>query len=396
VAEFDLIELIRARCAIARDDVRLGIGDDAALLAVPAGRLLAVSTDTLVEGIHFPKDTAPFDLGWKALAVNLSDLAAMGATPAWATLNLTLPRADARWVEQFADGFVALARKHEVALVGGDTTQGPLSITITVHGLVREEAALRRAGARAGDVVCVTGTLGDAAAGLRLIMASAQDNALASNGLTIEGDRGVRGRLPDQEPPSPQPSPPMVKLSEEREQKASGATQGGAKQGWQAVSTVEERGKFSITENGRKTFDAALMDRLNRPIPRVAQGLILAGRAHACIDISDGLVADLGHICRASGVAAEIDADALPTSDALAALFDREMRRPLQLAGGDDYELCFTAEESSVETLLADLARSGVAATSVGRIVVGAGVRVRDGARRPIEIPRAGWQHFAV
>jgi thiamine-monophosphate kinase len=319
VTEFDLIELIRARCALARGDVRLGIGDDAALLAVPSGQLLAVSTDTLVEGIHFPKDTAPADLGWKALAVNLSDLAAMGATPTWATLALTLPQGDRAWVGEFADGFAALAREHQVALVGGDTTRGPLSITVTVHGFVREDVALRRAAAQIGDIVCVTGTLGDAAAGLRL--------------LCSPDGRGESGYL---------------------------------------------------------------IARLNRPTPRIAQGLILAGRAHACIDLSDGLVADLGHICRASQVGAEIDADALPTSPALAALFDQDSRRAFQLAGGDDYELCFTAPEARVDALLTDLARSGCAATRVGRVVVCTGVRVHDASGEVVDTPRAGWQHFAA
>jgi len=358
VAEFDLIELVRVRCARARDDVHLGIGDDAALLAPPEGKVLAVSTDTLVEGIHFPKDTAPADLGWKALAVNLSDLAAMGAVPAWATLNLTLPRADARWVEEFSDGFAALAREHDVALVGGDTTQGPLSITLTVHGFVREDAALRRAAARVGDVVCVTGTLGDAAAGLKL--------ALSPDAIHVGGE--VRGRLPqDQKPPSPQPSPATVKLSEERELTSALGTQ-----------------------------SSALIARLSRPTPRIAQGLILAGRAHACIDVSDGLIADLGHICRASGVGAQIDVDALPTSSASAALFDREARHAFQLAGGDDYELCFTAPTANLDNLLIDLARSGCAATRIGRIVAGSGVRVHDANGKIIDTARVGWQHFST
>ncbi|MGH8324885.1 MAG: thiamine-phosphate kinase, partial [Steroidobacteraceae bacterium] len=145
--EFDLIAVLRARCAIARDDVLLGIGDDAALLAAPTRQRLAVSTDTLVAGVHFPQGASAYAIGWKALAVNLSDLAAMGAEPAWATLALTLPQADVAWVEGFADGFAALARQFHVALVGGDTTQGPLSITVTIHGFVPEAVALTRSGA---------------------------------------------------------------------------------------------------------------------------------------------------------------------------------------------------------------------------------------------------------
>ena len=327
VAEFDLIALIRDRCAIAREDVRLGIGDDAAVLAVPSGQLLAVSTDTLVAGVHFPQSTKAYDIGWKSLAVNLSDLAAMGATPAWATLALTLPQADLRWVGEFADGFAALAREFKLALVGGDTTQGPLSITVTVHGFVPDGAALLRSGARVGDAVFVTGTLGDAAAGLRC----------------LNKNDGEMDRL--------QSTPP----------------------------------------GSRET----LIERLNRPTPRVAQGLALRGRASACIDISDGLVADLSHLCSASAVGAEIDIESLPSSSALLNLFDVGTRHAFQVAGGDDYELCFTAAEADASSLLGDLARGGCGATRIGRIVAEPGVHVCDGAGSPVVIPRSGWEHFA-
>lgn len=325
--EFGLIALIRERCAIAREDVRLGIGDDAALLAVPAGQLLAVSTDSLVAGVHFPQSTKAYDIGWKALAVNLSDLAAMGATPAWATLALTLPQADAHWVGEFADGFAALAREFKLALVGGDTTRGPLSITVTVHGFVPEGAALLRSGARAGDAVFVTGTLGDAAAGLRC----------------LDKNHSEAGRL------------------------------------------------LSVPAGTRE----ALIERLNRPMPRVAQGLALRGRASACIDVSDGLIADLGHICAASGVGAEIEAELLPHSSALMTVFDSDALRGFQLAGGDDYELCFTAAEHEAASLLGDLARSGCAATRVGRIVAESGVRVLDRSGNRIALTHPGWEHFS-
>ena len=327
VAEFNLIALIRERCAIAREDVRFGIGDDAALLAVPAGQLLAVSTDTLVAGVHFPQSTKVHDIGWKALAVNLSDLAAMGATPAWAMLALTLPEADLHWVGEFADGFATLAGEFKLALVGGDTTQGPLSITVTVHGFVPEGAALLRSGAGIGDAVFVTGTLGDAAAGLRCL-----DKNDAEADRLLSAPAGTR---------------------------------------------------------------EALIERLNRPTPRIAQGLALRGRASACIDVSDGLLADLGHICAASGVGAELDAESLPTSSALLTLFDVDARRAFQLSGGDDYELCFTAADADASTLLGDLARSGCGATRIGRIVAESGVRVRDGAGNPVTIARSGWEHFA-
>ena len=325
--EFDLIELVRTRCAIAREDVRLGIGDDAALLVVPPGQVLAVSTDTLVAGVHFPVRTHAYDIGWKALAVNLSDLAAMGATPAWATLALTLPEADTRWVGEFADGFAMLAREYKLALVGGDTTQGPLSVTVTIHGFVPEQAALLRSGARAGDEVFVTGTLGDAAAGLRCL------------------DKG---------------DPEANRLL---------AAAPGARE--------------------------ALIERLNRPAPRVAQGQLLRGWASACIDVSDGLHADLGHICVASNVGADIDVDELPASPALLALFDRDARRSLQLAGGDDYELCFTASELDAPQLLGDLARSGCGARRIGRIVATPGVRIHAAGGHTLPLPRHGWEHFA-
>lgn len=173
MGEFALIEEIRRRCSVPRADVLLGIGDDAALLLPRGGNELAVSMDTLVSGVHFPHATDAFDIGWKALAVNLSDLAAMGAEPAWATLALTLPDIDTDWLAGFCDGYAALAREHGIALVGGDTTRGPLAVTLTVHGFVPSGQALRRDGARAGDCVLVSGVTGEAAAGLACVLGSA-------------------------------------------------------------------------------------------------------------------------------------------------------------------------------------------------------------------------------
>ncbi|TAM96358.1 MAG: thiamine-phosphate kinase [Rhodanobacteraceae bacterium] len=314
--EFDLIEAMRARMDVARDDVVLGIGDDAALLDLPAGQRLVACTDTLVEGVHFPRGSAPDDLGWKALAVNLSDLAAMGAEPAWALLALTLPEGDARFVERFAEGFAELARAHGVALIGGDTTQGPLSATVTALGFVPAGDALTRSAARVGDVVFVTGTLGDAAGALHL----QQD----------------RGHAPE-----------------------------------------------------------ALSARMARPEPRVAVGLVMRGLAHACIDVSDGLLADLGHVCASSGVGAVLDADALPLSPALAAAFDAQTCRDLALSGGDDYELCFSVPSVHEKAIVEAVQRAGCSVTRIGRIVAGSGVRAVDAQGNVVTPPNAGWEHFS-
>ena len=322
MAEFALIDLIAARCALAREDVWLGIGDDGAVLAPPPGMHLVVATDTLVSGVHFPPATAPADIGWKALAVNLSDLAAMGATPAWASLALTLPTADRDFVAGFADGFAELARAHRVALIGGDTTRGPLAITLTVHGFVEPGCALRRDGALVGDGVYVTGTLGDAAAGLRCIDADFEP-----------------GLAP--------------------------------------------------------TTRAELLHRLNRPQPRIVAGIALRGRASACIDVSDGLIADLAHVARCSAVGMEIDVDALPASAALQSLADASARTQLQLAGGDDYELAFTMPAAHAAVLQEIATRDEFVFTCIGRVVEGAGVRLHDAHGNPIETPQRGWEHFA-
>ena len=318
MAEFDLIERIR-RHVVARGDVALGIGDDAALLEVPRGRQLVVAMDTLNAGVHFPEGTTAADIGWKALAVNLSDLAAMGAEPAWCTLSLSLPAADAAWLDGFLDGFSELAGRHGVALVGGDTTRGPLSVCVAVHGLVEPGRALRRDGAQAGDEVWVSGTPGDAAA------------ALALMGLGPVA-------MPTASPPD------------------------------------------------------ALARRLARPEPRLALGRRLVGVASAAIDVSDGLLADLGHVARASGVRIELDVDRLPASPALAALAGPDARRLLQATGGDDYELAFTAPpalRAAVEAL------DGVPVARIGQVRAGTpGVLARDGQGRPWEPGRAGFEHF--
>ena len=313
VAEFDLIERIRRRVAT-RDDVLLGIGDDAALLQPPAGMQLVVAMDTLNSGVHFPPETAPADIGWKALAVNLSDLAAMGALPAWCTLSLSLPEANGEFVDGFLDGFLALASQHDLALVGGDTTRGPLSICVAVHGFIEPGQALRRDGARAGDDLWVSGTLGDAAAALSY---------------------------------------------------------------WQSGGAI----------------DPTLRMRLDRPTPRVSLGHVLRGIATSCIDVSDGLLADLGHVCKASGVGALVDVDALPASPTLRSGFDAEARRLLQATGGDDYELCFTAPATSREAVI-EAASTHAPVARIGRIVAGRGVSAVDAQGVAWQPSVAGFRHF--
>ena len=313
-AEFDLIARIRARCAT-RPDVLLGIGDDAALLQVPANVQLVVAMDTLNVGVHFPEATSPADIGWKALAVNLSDLAAMGATPAWCTLSLSLPAADAAWIDAFLDGFLELAAAHDVVLVGGDTTRGPLSVCVTAHGFVESESALRRSGARVGDDIWISGTLGDAAGALAQLQAG-------------------------------------------------------------------------------RAIDAELRARLDRPTPRIALGRALRGIANACIDVSDGLLADLGHVATASGVGAQIELALLPVSAALQSAFDEASRRVLQATGGDDYELCFTAPAAIRSDVERAARESGIEVACIGRVVEGEGVVALDADGKPWIPPRRGYTHF--
>ena len=314
LAEFDLIERIRRRVA-SRGDVVLGIGDDAALLQPPAGMQLVVAMDTLNSGVHFPPETAPADIGWKALAVNLSDLAAMGALPAWCTLSLSLPEADTGFVDGFLDGFLALAAEHDIALVGGDTTRGPLSICVAVHGFVEPGMALRRDGARVGDEVWISGTPGDAA------------GALAQ---------------------------------------------------WTTGGVI----------------DPVLQARLDRPMPRVALGRALRGTATSCIDVSDGLLADLGHVCKASAVGARLDVERLPASQALRDSFDGEARRLLQATGGDDYELCFTAPVAQHAAVLEAGLVAHMPVARIGRIVAGSGVSTVDADGGTWRAAAAGYRHF--
>ena len=311
--EFDLIEFIRAQQSVDRPDVRVGIGDDAALLQVPDAHGLVLCSDTLNEGIHFPTGTDPESIGWKSLAVNLSDLSAMGATPAWCLLNLCLPESDARWLSRFTTGFFELAAAHNVALVGGDTTRGPLSISVTACGFVPDGLALKRSGAHVGDDIWVSGTLGDAALALRRMLAS-------------------------------------------------------------------------------ESVPHTLLEALDRPEPQVALGKALRALATSCIDVSDGILQDLGHIATASGLAAQVNVDQLPSSADFDALAGREERLQLQ-SSGDDYALCFTADPACQSALLELAGALSLTLTRIGTCVAGQGVEVlRHGV--PIAPGHRGHSHF--
>ena len=288
----------------------LGIGDDCALLNVPAGMQLAVSSDTLVAGVHFPESTSAFDIGYKSLAVNLSDLAAMGAQPAWFSLCITLPDPSEQWIESFCDGMAAVMEPNPIVLIGGDTTRGPLSISIQVMGLVPQGKAMTRSGAQVGDTIYVSGCVGEAALGLRL--AQNESDELWSQDLDHQH----------------------------------------------------------------------LLGRLHRPEPRVVLGWAMKTVAHACIDISDGLLADLHHVLHASGVGAQLDLDAIPTAQGL---------DPMQaLSAGDDYELCFTASPADHDQVIAMGQVLDLPITAIGTITEGSGIIDLQGQ----PITASGYRHF--
>ncbi len=316
MSEFDLIRRYFTR---ATPGALLGVGDDAALLQVSAGNVLAVSSDMLVCGTHFLPDADPFLLGHKTLAVNLSDMAAMGAAPRWAVLAIALPEADEAWLVQFSAGFFALAQQHGVELVGGDTTRGPLNLCVTIFGEVPAQQALRRSGAQVGDEIWVSGRLGDAAL------------ALAH----------LQGRI--------------------------------------ALSAAEL---------------AACLPALHQPQSRVALGLALRGIASSAIDISDGLLADLGHILDASQVGAQLDFAALPVSPVLNNYVSRPLARQCILSGGDDYELCFTVSAARHAELSAIAARLNLPLTRIGKIVAGRGCIVHDASGNPLNVEACGYDHF--
>ena len=312
LSEFHIIEKYFAHLAPDRDDVVLGIGDDCALLQPPQDQHLAVTMDTLVAGRHFTPDVDPESLGHKVLAVNLSDLAAMGATPAWATLALTLPKVDPVWLRAFADGFSRLAQSHQVSLVGGDTTRGPLAITVQVQGFLNRNQALRRSGAAPGELVYVTGSLGDAAMALR-----------------------------------------TADCSEETKR------------------------------------------RLDWPQPRISQGQALLDLATSAIDISDGLLADLGHICNGSNVGATLYCGKLPLSPEVSRYIERSGDWSVALGGGDDYELCFTVPEKRQQQVEQLFRKNSWPLSLIGIIRGDGGIDALLEDGRTYQSPRNGFDHFS-
>ncbi|MDH2917004.1 MAG: thiamine-phosphate kinase [Gallionella sp.] len=314
MSEFDLIHQYFTHPT---PSAELGVGDDAALLRVSEGKELVVSTDMLVSGTHFFADTDPFQLGHKTLAVNLSDLAAMGAVPRWATLSLSLPSVDEDWLQRFSEGFFSLADDNGVELIGGDTTRGPLNLCVTIMGEVPRGKALRRDGAKIGDDIWVSGKLGQAALGLA----------------NLQGKVKFYGEVRDE-----------------------------------------------------------CLKALHQPQPRVALGLVLRGIANSAIDISDGLIADLGHILERSHVGAEISLELLPIVDDGV---EEDIAQRCALSGGDDYELCFTAPASQRDVLAALAEQLKFPLTRIGHIRVGQDCVVRDGEGKEMKIEKGGYDHFA-
>lgn len=302
--EFSLIRDFLANIGPKRSDVSVDIGDDCSILRVPTGVEVAVSVDTLVAGVHFFSDCDPASLGHKALAVSLSDLAAVGAQPAWATLALTLPKPDARWLQGFAEGMNLLAMEHGLRVIGGDLTRGPLSISVQVIGLVETGQGILRSGARLGDILCVSGELGDAGLALRSLQRAASCQS--------------------------------------------------------AVCHLEPQTR----------------DRLERPTPRVALGIGLRGIASSAIDISDGFLADLGHLLSASDCGAEISLARLPLSPAVRAAVNQDKDWHLPLTSGDDYELCFTVPQNRLGAALALADQVACRITAIGSMTESAGVCV--------------------
>lgn len=317
--EFDLIRNYFTEQAVSRKDVILGIGDDCALLQPAERQLLAVTTDTLVAGVHFPKSTEPRAIGHKAVAVNLSDLAAMGAKPSWISLALTLPEIDEEWMREFCVGVFELCEFYNVQLIGGDTTQGPLSITITAQGFTPLDKHITRSGAKAGDWLYVTGDLGDAALALKHL-----------------------------------------------------------------------EGKVSLDD----AYKEQIFIKLDYPRPRVLAGQALRDYATSAIDISDGLISDLGHICKASVVGANIVLNDLPISAIMRETLPLEDAIDLALTGGDDYELLFTVSEDNKVGMETAMSNTSVCVTCIGQLN-GSGKITTTMNSKPVAINNKGFEHFS-
>jgi len=310
--EFELIDQIFHRPEGASSQVAIGIGDDGAVINVTAGKQAVVVMDTLVADVHFLESQPASSIGHRALAVNLSDIAAMGAVARWATLSLTLSEVNENWLNGFADGFFELADRHEVALIGGDTTAGPLAVCVTVGGEVEAQGILRRAGAQPGDFVYLSGRIGGAAAAL----SSAEGYA-----------------------------------------------------------------------------DPVLHGALCWPQPRTELGSALGGIASSAVDVSDGLLADLGHILDASGgLGADLEADSLPLFESAVALLGRRRALEFALGGGDDYELCFTAPENRHQEVLETGHRLGQELFQIGQITEHGGCRIL-GSEMDLDAVSPGYQH---
>ena len=321
--EFDLIAKyftdISPDTVVKGQSVTLGVGDDCALLKVPAGMQLAMSMDTLVAGRHFPLDAKPYDIATRAIAVSVSDLAAMGALPVAFTLGLTLPEADSEWLKAFSAGLKVQAEHYGMALIGGDTTRGPLSITVQVHGLLPEGRALQRSAAQVGDGVFVSETLGNGAAALAVI-----------------------------------------------------------------------ENKISVNDDQR----SELLEHFYQPDAQIMLGMDLLDLAHAAVDISDGLLADAGHIAKASKVAIDINVDQLPLSETIRQLFSSSDAITMALSGGDDYQLCFTAPPEHFESLQTLATQLGLLITQIGEVRDGEGVSCINSQGEQVKLTSSGYQHF--
>lgn len=319
LTEFQLIEKYFTHHASNRTDVILGVGDDCAILQPPADQRLVMTTDSLIENIHFFPQTQPNDLGFKSLAVSLSDIAAMGAEPAWVLLSLTLPEARESWLQEFCAGFYQLLDHFNLGLVGGNTTRGPLSITTQVTGFLAASEGLLRQGARPGDLIYITGTLGDAGVGLDIL-----------------------------------------------------------------------KKKIKMPE----PFKTEMLSRLNRPQPRVKEGMTLRTIATAAIDISDGLMIDLSHLLTASGVGATINPGKLPLSKALRTVLKKEQAWQYALNSGDDYELCFTIPPGLQSQFELTFGSYDCGYICVGKIEPEPGLRIIDSQGEVFNVKSSGYQHF--